>query len=117
MSGLEAVVRRLAERDGIQAAVLASADGLPIESAGRTPVEADAVAALAATLAQHGARLGEGTGRGPLRTAVLEYESGTVVLARLGHADWLALLADPAADLGELLYDLRQHRPALAALL
>ena len=117
MAGLGDVLRSLAARDGVEAAVLLSSEGLPIEHAARGVFEPEAVAALAATLAQYAARLGEGAARGELRTAVLDYAGGLVVLARAGSEDWLAILARPGADVGPLLYDLRNHGPALAGLL
>ena len=117
MAGLGDVLRSLAARDGVQAALLLSGDGLPIEHAADGVFEPETVAALAATLAQCAARLGEGAARGELRTAVLDYAGGLVVLARAGSADWLAILARPGADVGPLLYDLRHHGPALAGLL
>ena len=117
MSGLGDVLRSLATRDGVQAALLLSREGLPIEHAASGAFEPETVAALAATLAQHAARLGEGAERGELRTAVLDYAGGLVVLARAGSEDWLAILARPGADVGPLLYDLRHHGPALAGLL
>jgi predicted regulator of Ras-like GTPase activity (Roadblock/LC7/MglB family) len=117
MTGLADVLRRLAARDGVQGALLLSGEGLPIQHAGSAGFETDAVAALAASLAQHAGRLGEGASRGELRAAVLEYSSGPVVLARAGTSDWLAILARPGADLGPLLYDLRQHGPALTEFL
>ena len=52
-----------------------------------------------------------------LRTAVLDYEGGLLIVAQLGAGDCLAILAAPEANVGSLLYDLRQHRPALSALL
>jgi hypothetical protein len=48
---------------------------------------------------------------------VLEFGGGLLILARAGAEDWLAVLAAPNADVGPLLYDLRQHRSALAPLL
>jgi predicted regulator of Ras-like GTPase activity (Roadblock/LC7/MglB family) len=48
---------------------------------------------------------------------VIDYERGVLIVAQIGSGDSLAILASPDADIGELLYDLRQHRPALAALL
>ena len=48
---------------------------------------------------------------------MLEYTGGLLVLARVGDGEWLALLARPDADIGPLLYDLRQHRPAISSLL
>jgi len=47
----------------------------------------------------------------------MEYERGLLVIAQLGAGDCLAILAAPGADVGPLLYDLRQYRPALTALL
>jgi predicted regulator of Ras-like GTPase activity (Roadblock/LC7/MglB family) len=122
MAGLGDVLRSLAARDGVQAALLLSGEGLPIEHAAGSHAaggafEPETVAALAATLAQYATRLGEGAARGELRTAVLDYAGGLVVLARAGRADWLAILARPGADVGPLLYDLRHHGPALAGLL
>jgi hypothetical protein len=115
MAGLGDVVRGLAARNGIDAALVLSADGLPIEHASREPFEAETLAALTATLAQYATRLGLGAGRGAFRTAVIEYERGLLVLAQIGPGDCLAILAQPDANVGEVLYDLRQHRPALAA--
>lgn len=118
MIELGEVVKRLAARDGVDAVLLLSGDGLPIEHAARAPFDAETVAALGATLAQHGGRLGQGAARGQLLTAVLEYPEGLLVLSRAGSGDdWLAILATADADIGPLLFDLRQHRTALAALL
>jgi predicted regulator of Ras-like GTPase activity (Roadblock/LC7/MglB family) len=111
------VVSSLAARDGVEAVLLLSSDGLPIEHAARNGFDSETVAALSATLAQHAARLGQGAGRGNLATGVLEFDGGLLILARAGAADWLAVLASPEADVGPLLYDLRQHRSALAPLL
>ena len=117
MIELGEVVKSLAARAGVDAVLLLSGDGLPIEHAARAPFDAETVAVLGATLAQHAARLGEGAARGPLATAVLEYGESLLVLSRAGADDWLAILATADADIGPLLFDLRQHRSALAALL
>jgi predicted regulator of Ras-like GTPase activity (Roadblock/LC7/MglB family) len=117
MAGLNDVVRGLSERDGVEAVLVLSGDGLPIEHAARTAFDAESMAAHTATVVQYATRLGTGASRGSLRTAVLEYEGGILVVAQLGAGDCLAILARPQADVGPLLYDLRQHRPALVALL
>jgi predicted regulator of Ras-like GTPase activity (Roadblock/LC7/MglB family) len=117
MTELGEVVQSLAARDGVEAVLLLSADGLPIEHAARTGFDAETVAALAATLAQHAGRLGQGASRGELATAVLDFDGGLLVLARAGVEDWLAILASPSADIGPLLFDLRRHGSALASLL
>jgi predicted regulator of Ras-like GTPase activity (Roadblock/LC7/MglB family) len=117
MAGLGEVLRELSARDGVEAALVLSADGLPIEHSARVTFEPEAVAALTATLVQYATRLGLGAGRGAARTAVIEYERGLLIVAQIASGDSLAILAAPDADMGELLYDLRQHRPALAELL
>lgn len=117
MAGLADVVRALAARNGVEAVLVVSADGLPIEHASAGPFEPESLAALTATLAQYATRLGLGAGRGALRTAVLEYERGILIVAQIAAGDGLAVLASPDANVGELLYDLSQHRPALAGLL
>lgn len=116
MTGLADVLRGLAARDGVQGALLLSGDGLPIDHSG-IGFEPDTVAALAATLGQYADQLGEDAGRGPLRTAVLDFARGPLVLARAGSSDWIAILAEADRDIGPLLYDLRRHGPALAGLL
>ena len=116
MIELGEVVQSLAARDGVEAVLLLSGDGLPIEHAARAPFEPETVAALAATLAQHAGALGRAPpGASCHRRA--RVRDGLLVLARAGADDWLAILAAADADIGPLLYDLRQHRSALAALL
>ena len=117
MAGLGEVVRDLGTRAGVEAVLMLSADGLPIEHTARVPFEPEAVAALTATLVQYATRLGLGAGRGAARTSVIEFERGQLIVAQIGSGDSLAILAAPDADVGQLLYDLRQHRPALAELL
>jgi uncharacterized protein len=117
MAGLGEIVRSLGTRDGIEAVLVLSADGLPIEHTSRVPFEPEAVAALTATLLQYATRLGLGAGRGAPRNSVIEFERGIMIVAQMVSGDSLAVLASADADVGELLYDLRQHRPALAELL
>lgn len=117
ITGLSDVVRGLAARNGVEAVLLASADGLPIDHAAAMAFEPETVAALSATVAQHAARLAAGADRGEIARMVLECSGGVIVLGRLRTGEWLAILASADADIGPLLRDLREHGPALAALL
>jgi predicted regulator of Ras-like GTPase activity (Roadblock/LC7/MglB family) len=117
MAGLNEAVRHLAAREGVEAVLVLSGDGLPIEHAARGSFDPESLAALTASLAQYATRLGVGTNRGALRNAVIEYERGLLIVAQIGAGDCLAILAAPDVDVGSVLYDLRQHRPGLAALL
>jgi uncharacterized protein len=116
MPGLTDVVSGLAAHDGVQVVVVLSGDGLAIEKAAPAAFDADSLAALSASVIQYANRLGAGTASGALRTAVLEYQSALLVIALVGSGESIAILAAPTADLGTLLYDLREHRAALAAL-
>ena len=117
MPNLTQLVHGLLDRPGVEAVLLVSGDGLSIEQAAHNELNADAVAALAATLIRQLTQLGEAADRGPLTLAVLEYERGLFIQSRLHNGNWLLLLTEPDADVGELLYDLRQHQSALTALL
>lgn len=117
MTGLADVVRALAGRDGVESVVLFSADGLTIDAAGHAPLDADAAAALTATLAQHADRLGAEAGSGALRSAVVEFDAGAAIVTRVAEGSWLLVVTRADASIGTLLYDLRRHAPALAALL
>lgn len=94
-----------------------SGDGLVIEQVFRRPTDAEAMAALATTLARHGREFGEAAHLGGLGAAVLEFDSGPALLCPLRDGASLLLLGTPDADLGELLYLLRRHRGAIADLL
>lgn len=118
MIGLADVLHTLAARPGVEAVVLVSPDGLPIQHAGRATTDGDALAALAATAHRQAVLLSDGAGRGALRTVVLEAEGGVLVLSDAGVAGHVLLLCvAPGAAFGDLLYDLRRERAALGALL
>ena len=117
-TGLSDVVRGLAARDGVEAVLLLSSDGLSIDHASSITFDAEMVAALAATLAQHVARLGDGAKLGEMTVAVFEYQEGVIVLGRLPtRAIGWPFSPSTDADIGPLLHDVREHGPALATLL
>jgi predicted regulator of Ras-like GTPase activity (Roadblock/LC7/MglB family) len=117
MPGLAEVVRGLAARDGVEAVVLVSPDGLPIDHAARTDCDADALAALAITLIRPATRLGETARRGKLARGVFEYAGGLAVVTVLGDGNALLVLLTEAADAGTMLYDLGRLTPAISSLL
>ena len=118
MIELGEVVQSLAARAGVEAVLLLSGDGLPIEHAARGAVRfGDGGRARRHTRAARrrgSARAPRGASSSPRCSSIA---SGLLVLSRAGTDDWLAILATADADIGPLLFDLRQHRPALATLL
>ena len=117
MSTLGDVVRALADRPGVDAVVVASMDGLPIAHEGRAAADPDAVAALAATAIRHATRLAEGSAIGSIKTMAVEGDQGTLLVTQAASGSWLLVLVEPDANFGQVLYDLRRHRTALATLL
>lgn len=118
MADLKNVIEGLRQRPGVVAVALVSNDGLVIDQAiGAGTSDPDEVAALSATLAQHATLLGTAAHRGTFHAGVFEYAGGMVVLSQAGAANYVVMVVDPDHNVGTLLYDLRRHEPALAALL
>lgn len=117
MAGLREVVLGLAARPDVDAVVVVSSDGLPIDHAGRNLVDPDAVAALAATFANGARRLGEAAECQELTGTVVEFGDQLAVLRPLGTEGHLFVLAARETNIGSLLFDLRRDTPALVTLL
>ncbi len=117
MAGLRDVVQGLAARPDVDAVVVLSSDGLPIDSAGRAQVDADAVSALAATFATGARRLGQAAQCDTLSATVLEFQDRLAVVRPLGNEGQLFILAPRSTNIGALLFELRRQAPDLATLL
>lgn len=116
MAGLREVVRALLDRPGVAAVAVVSGDGLTIDHAARGDFDAETVAALIPGIIQNARRLGSTAERGELGLGVLEFDRGLAVFSALGPESMLLVLVDPGTNVGELLHDLRTHRPALQQL-
>ena len=117
MSGLRDVVQGLAARPDVDAVVVLSSDGLPIDSAGREAVDVEAGAALAATFANGARRLGQAAECDGFTSGVLEFDGRLAILRPLGQEGHLFLLGARGTNIGALLYELRQRAPDLAVIL
>jgi predicted regulator of Ras-like GTPase activity (Roadblock/LC7/MglB family) len=117
MAGLRDVVQGLAARPDVDAVVVLSSDGLPIDSAGRAVMDPEAVAALAATFANGARRLGEAAECAGLGGTVVEFSDRLAVLRPLGTEGHLFVLATRETNIGPLLFDLRRDASTLATLL
>lgn len=114
MPGLSDTIRALAALPGVRRVVVASPDGLPVESAGHEG-DAEALAALTSAFIRPADRLtAEGGGSG-LARAVLEFDGGFTLLGAVRGGNWLIVLVTDSADVGEILFQLRQQAPELAA--
>jgi len=54
--------------------------------------------------------------RGALTTAILEYEQGVAIVALLSTNALLLVLAQPSANVGRLLFELRRNRENISSL-
>lgn len=114
MPGLSDTIRALAARPGVRRVVIASPDGLPVESAGQEG-DAEALAALTSALLKPAERLTAEAGGTGFARAVLEFEGGFALLGAVRGGNWLVVLVSETADVGEILFELRQQGPELAA--
>jgi predicted regulator of Ras-like GTPase activity (Roadblock/LC7/MglB family) len=99
----------LMEHSGdIQAAALVSLDGFTMASALPEGMQEDRVGAMSAAILGLGERAAAELGRGHLSQVFIEGADGYVLLMASGDRAVLTALADPAAKLGLVLYDMRQ---------
>lgn len=99
----EAAAALVAELDGVAAVLIATPDGLELACAGKRPLEARRLAAMAVGLASLGDGAAAAGRAGPARQLVVEAGSARIVVQRLRlcGADLVALLiAEPGLSLG-----------------
>lgn len=116
MAGLAEVVRALGARPGVVHVVLVSADGLPIDQAGAA-ADYEAIAALAGVTVRQAQHLAAASEKGEVTTVVVEGDKGPILLAPVTGGSWLVVSVASGVNFGQLLFELRRHGPALAALL
>ena len=93
--------------DGVLSAVILSPDGLPLgRSPGLTEPNAEYLAALAAGAASlaHGAATRFGGGE--VQQTIIEMEATLLFITPAGRGTCLALLAEAAADAGQIAYEM-----------
>ena len=110
---LTVAIRR---RPGIQAVVVLGRDGLLIDSQATVDLDAEGLAARVPGLVAAADEIGEATGKGAMRIALIEQEGGYAVVSSVGDDALLCVLTTHEADLGSLLYDVRRHRESIAKL-
>lgn len=101
---------------GVKAVVILGADGLLIETHDSAQSHAEAIAARVPAVAVAAGQLGDSAGSGAASLVLLEFQSGYGVILRLSDQVLLFVSAGEQVDLSGLLFDLRRHRSAMAAL-
>jgi predicted regulator of Ras-like GTPase activity (Roadblock/LC7/MglB family) len=116
MATIRDLVRTLERREGIDAAIVLGRDGLLIDGACAPTYEVEDLAVLVPPVALAAIDLGQSARTGNAGLMVLEYDHGTIIISAISPDAFLFLLVRPSANLAALLFELRRHRPQLAAL-
>jgi len=116
MPTIRDLVGAIRQREGVEAAVVLGRDGLLIDGQAVAHLDAENVAAHVPQIVATADEFGAIAARGPLSTAVLEHQNGLAVLSVINAEALLLVLVQPSANLGQLLFELRRNRDAIAAL-
>lgn len=116
MSTIRDLVGTIRRRDGVEAAILLGRDGLLIDGQVGPALDADGLAAHVPTIVNAADELGAVAKRGAVSVGVFEYPGGLAVISVLSSEAVLLVLVQPSANLGQLLFELRQTRGQMAAL-
>ena len=107
------ILAQFTAMDGVQWAVLSDRQGFVVEATTSAGIDADVAAALSACLAESSDGLGKELGRGALKSLILEYEKGMVVVYGVGPAGLLAVGLTEPAILGKVRYFAKKSLPEL----
>jgi uncharacterized protein len=116
MPTIRDLVGAIRQREGVEAAIVLGRDGLLIDGDTAPPLNAEHIAAHSPSLVTAAEELGAAAGRGEFATAVVEYAGGVAIVAAMSRDAQLLVLARPAADISQLLRELRRNRDNLATL-
>jgi len=116
MATIRDLVGALRQREGVDAAVVLGRDGLLIDSQTIGSVNAESVSALIPSIVAAAEEFGTHASRGALTTAILEFERGIAIIALLSTDALLLVLAQPSANVGRLLFELRRNRENISSL-
>jgi predicted regulator of Ras-like GTPase activity (Roadblock/LC7/MglB family) len=116
MPTIRELVAAIAEREGVEAAIVLGRDGLLIDGRAGEGLDAERLAALVPAVVAAAEELSADARRGPVVTAVLEYERGFALICSLTADAHLLVLVHPTANVGSLLFELRRHRGNIAAI-
>ncbi|MBA3341929.1 MAG: roadblock/LC7 domain-containing protein [Gemmatimonadaceae bacterium] len=104
------------QRPGIEAVVVLGRDGLLIDSQCSVALNPEDLAARVPGIVASADDIGDSSGQGMMRTALIEQQNGYAIVSCVGDDALICVLTSPAADLGSLLYDVRRHRESIARL-
>ena len=117
MPTIHDVVKAIGSRDGIEAVIVMGHDRLVIDRHASNDFDSESVAALVPSIVESCSRVGDASGRGGFGMGVVEFSNGLAIVADLTSESLLTILVRADTNIGDLLYELRRHRGAIARLL
>ncbi len=116
MPTIRDLVATIRQRDGVEAAVVLGRDGLLIDGQALPGIDIEHVAAHVPSIIGSADDFAAAAGRSPLVTTVLEHADGLAIISVLSADAVLLVLLQPAANAGQVLFELRRNREHIAAL-
>lgn len=116
MPTIRELVNAIAQREGVEAAVVLGHDGLLIDGSTTGDLDAELLAALTPGIVAAVGEFAAAAKRGSLISAVVELDRGVALLSTLTGEALLLVLVHPSANVGALLYELRSHRGHIASI-
>jgi uncharacterized protein len=96
---------------GVQTAVIASADGLPLASRTNTNFDFAKLAAMASSIAAIGSVVSEETNAGACKRVLVDSEKSYTLIVSIDNAEWpliLCVIAERSAVLAQVMYAARE---------
>lgn len=110
MSQMTDLLNELVNVEGINSAVVVGRDGFVIEGvASGTSLDADAVGAVISTGIGSSEVMGRELEVGVMTQGMVEYDDGLIVMALLGEDAIVAVVADLAANLGNVRFQIKKR--------
>lgn len=109
---LKKTLTELNRIEGVRAVVLLSRDGFIIDSQASERVDVEAIGAIISSSTGSSEVMGKNLGLGTFNQGMIEFAGG-VVLVTLASDLILAVVADTAANLGALRYNVKKLSPEI----
>lgn len=117
MPTIREVVQALNEREGVEGVIVIGNDGLTIDSAVSAELDTDTISALVPGMIRACKDFTDSSGMGDFGSSVVEFGAGKLIVAEISSEATLAILVNQSTNIGPILYELKQHQPAIAELL
>jgi predicted regulator of Ras-like GTPase activity (Roadblock/LC7/MglB family) len=111
-ANLKKALTELGKTEGVRAVVLLSRDGFIIDSQVSERVDVEAIGAIISSSTGSSEVMGKNLGLGSFNQGMIEFGGG-VVLLTLASDLILAVVADTAANLGALRYNVKKLSPEI----